>query len=96
MPTLAAFTGMRKHLGPGVFAAILTATVGLHATGVAADATTQLWSIAVHIQYADGSVYDHAFATGVPTSDMTSMLAACARSHAWGSAVRFHCYPIPE
>ena len=96
MSTLSALTGMRKHLRPGVFAAILTALVGLHSTGVAADATTQLWSIAVHIEYADGFVYDHAFATGVPTSQLSSMLAACGRSHAAGSAVRFHCYPIPE
>ena len=55
-----------------------------------------MWSVAVHIEYADGFVYDHAFATGIPTSELPSILAACGKSHRGGSAVRFHCYPIPE
>jgi hypothetical protein len=41
-------------------------------------------------------VYEHAFATGVPTSTLSSILAECGQSHRGGSAVRYHCYPVPE
>jgi hypothetical protein len=86
---------MKKVLLPGVFAAGL-ASIAVHATAGSAEAAARLWSIAVHIQYQDGSVYEHAFATGVPTEDMPSILAECGRSHWTGSAVRYHCFAIPE
>ena len=96
MPRLVTLKAMKKMLLPGVLAAALTALVGFHATGVSAEAASRLWSIAVHIEYQDGSVYEHAFATGVPTEIMPSILAECGRSHWTGSVVRYHCFPIPE
>ena len=96
MPRLVTLKAMKKMLLPGVLAAALTALVGFHATGVSAEAASRLWSIAVHIEYQDGSVYEHAFATGVPTDIMPSILAECGRSHWTGSVVRYHCFPIPE
>jgi len=83
-------------VGPGLLAAALTTLAGLQGTGVSAEQATRLWSVAVHIEYADGSVYDHAFARGVPTSALPSILEECGRAHRGGSAVRYHCYPIPE
>lgn len=73
--------------------AALAILTGVPAAAVTADRT---WSVAVHIRYVDGTVYDHAFATGVTTDELVSTLQACARAHAWGSAVTYHCYPIPE
>jgi len=96
MPRVTSLKAMKKMLVPGVFLAALTALIGFHATGVSAAAASRLWSIAVHIEYQDGSVYEHAFATGVPTEIMPSILAECGRSHWTGSAVRYHCFPIPE
>jgi len=87
---------MKKKLLSGVFAVALAALVGTYATGVSAQQASPLWSVAVHIRYADGFIYDHAFATGVPTSELPSILAECGQSHRGGSAVWFHCYPIPE
>jgi len=87
---------MKKKLLSGALAVALAALIGAHATGVSAQEVSKLWSVAVHIEYADGFVYDHAFATGIPTSELPSILAACGKSHRGGSAVRFHCYPIPE
>ena len=86
---------MKRKLLPGLLAVALAA-LGVYSTGVSAAQPARLWSVAVHIEYPDGFVYDHAFATGVPTSELSSMLAACGKSHRGGSAVRFHCYPIPE
>ena len=96
MPRLTTLKAMKKMLLPGTFAAALTALVGFQAMGVSAEAASRLWSIAVHIEYQDGSVYEHAFATGVPTEIMPSILAECGKSHWTGSAVRYHCFPIPE
>ena len=75
---------------------ILAALVGLDSTGVSAQQASQSWSIAVHIRYPDGFIYDHAFATGISTSELPSILAECGRSHWVGSAVQYHCYAIPE
>ena len=86
---------VKKGLLQGLFAAALTALIGIFSTGISASAS-QLWSVVVHIEYADGFVYEHAFATGVPTSAMSSILAECGRAHRFGSAVRYHCFPIPE
>lgn len=86
---------MKKRLLPTVLAVTLAA-VGIYSTGVSAQQAPKTWSVAVHIEYPDGFVYDHAFATGVPTSELPSILEACGQGHRGGSAVRFHCYPIPE
>jgi hypothetical protein len=77
-------------------AATLAAVIGLAPTGLAAAVDSQFWSVAVHIEYPDGFVYEHAFAVGVPTADLPSILAECGRGHRYGSAVRYHCFPIPE
>ena len=86
---------MKKQLFAGVLAVAL-AVVGIHTTSVAAQQTAKTWSVAVHIEYPDGFVYDHAFATGVTNAQKNEMLADCNRSHRFGSAVLFYCYPIPE
>jgi hypothetical protein len=86
---------MRNKLLSSVLAVTL-ALVGLHSTGVSAEQASETWSVAVHIRYADGSIYDHAFATGVPTSELPSILRDCGRAHMGGSAVQYHCYAIPE
>jgi hypothetical protein len=87
---------MKKKFLSGVLAVILTALVGFASTGIAAERASQLWSIAVHLEYADGSAYDYVFATGVSTEEKPSYLADCGRSHRNGTVVRYHCYPIPE
>lgn len=96
MPRVTTLKAMKKLLLPGVFASALTALIGFHATGVSAEAASQLWSIAVHIEYQNGTVYENVFAAGVPTAIMPSILAECGRSHWTGSVVRYHCFPIPE
>ena len=87
---------MEKKLLSGVLAVVMTALVGLSSTGVSAAAASRLFSIAVHLAYADGSAYDIVLATAVPASEVHSMLAECGRSHWQGSVVRYHCYSIPE
>ena len=87
---------MKKKFWSGVLAVTLTALVGIPATGIAGELASRLWSIAVHLEYADGSAYDYVFATGVSTSEVSSFLADCGRSHRDGTVVRYHCYPIPE
>ncbi len=78
-----------------VMAAALAALIAIPATRVAA-AGEQLFSVVVHIEYPNGFVYEHAFATGVPASDLREFLEACGRGHVGGSAVRFHCFAVPE
>ena len=94
MIKLAAVTGVKRLMSAGVFAAALV-MVGIQSAGLAADAP-RLFSVAVRITYPNGFVYDHAFATGVSTSDLSAILQACGQGHAYGSGVRFHCYAIPE
>jgi hypothetical protein len=96
MRRLTTLKAVKKMLVPGAFAAALATLIGFQATGASAESGPQLWSIAVHIQYQDGTVYEHAFATGVPTQIMPSILAECGQSHWTGSVVRYHCFPIPE
>ena len=86
---------MKKKLLAGVLSVAL-AVVGIHTTSVAAQQAATTWSVAVHIEYPDGFVYDHAFATGLTTAQKNDVLTECNSSHRFGSAVRFHCYPIPE
>ena len=85
---------MRKKLLSGVLA--VAALVGIHATGVAAQPAPQLWSVFVHFEYADGFNYDYPLAKGVPTSELTTILQDCGRSHQAPSVVRYRCYPVPE
>lgn len=87
---------MGNTLSRGLLAATLAVVIGVFSTGLAAAGASQLWSVAVHIEYANGTVYEHAFAVGVPTSELPTILAECGRSHRSGSAVRYHCFPIPE
>jgi hypothetical protein len=87
---------MRKKLVLSVLAVMLTALAGTASAGIAGEAASRLWSVAVHLEYADGSAYDYVFATGVSTPEMSSFLAECGRSHRTGTVVRYHCYPVPE
>ena len=96
MPRFATLKAMKKMLLQGVFAAVLTALIGFHATGVSAEAASQLWSIMIHFEYQDGTEYDYLLRAGVPTESMPSILAECGRSHWTGSVVRYHCFPMPE
>jgi hypothetical protein len=86
---------MKKKLLAGILAVVLMALMSPSA-GIAKEVTSRLWSIAVHLDYVDGSEYDYVFATGVPTPELSSYLAECGRSHRNGSVVRYHCFPIPE
>ena len=86
---------MKTKLVKTLLAMIVTVAAGLPSPAMA-GAHTRTWSIAVHIQYPDGFVYDHAFATGVPTSELSATLSACGQAHKGGSAVQYHCYAIPE
>jgi hypothetical protein len=96
MSKLATLSVIKKMLLPGVFAAVLATGLGMQATGVSAEGRSKLWSVAVHIEYADGFVYENVIAAGVTTDVMRSMLAECGHSHWTGSVVRYHCFPIPE
>ena len=81
----------------GVFVAAVATTIGFQATGVsAATVASRLWSVAVHIEYQDGSVYENVVMSGLPAQQMAAALAECGRSHWTGSVVRFHCFPMPE
>ena len=86
---------MKKKVFGGVLVAALAA-LGLNSAVVSAQQASQSWSVAVHIRYPDGFIYDHAFATGVSTSELPTILQECGRSHWVGSAVQYHCYAIPE
>jgi hypothetical protein len=92
----AAWNDVKNSLSRGLFAATLAALIGMFSVGITAASAAPLWSVVVHIEYANGTVYEHAFATGVPTATLPSILEACGRAHAGGSAVRYHCYPVPE
>jgi hypothetical protein len=86
---------MKKKVFGGVLVVALAA-LGLNSAVVSAQQASQSWSVAVHIRYPDGFIYDHAFATGVSTSELPTILQECGRSHWVGSAVQYHCYAIPE
>lgn len=96
MPRSATWKDKKEVLVRGLFATTLAALIGIVASGISAAGASQLWSVVVHIEYADGTAYEHAFAVGVPTSILPSILEECGRSHGYGSVVRYHCYPIPE
>ena len=91
----ASWKDVKDVLSRGLFVTTLTALIGIAATGISAAGASPLWSVVVHIEYANGTVYEHAFAVGVPTSDLTSILRECGSSHRFGSVVRYHCYPVP-
>jgi hypothetical protein len=86
---------MKKQLLSGVLAVAMAALAGI-STGVAAQQTAKTWSVAVHIEYPDGFVYDHAFATGVPASQLNTYLQACGQSHRDQNWLRLHCYAFPD
>ena len=96
MPRPATSNDTKRARLRGLWAATLMALIGIFSSGISAASTSNSWSVFVHIEYVDGTVYEHAFATGVPTSTLPSILAECARSHRGGSAVRHHCFPVRE
>ena len=87
---------MKTRFLSGVLTVAMVAFAGMSFTRVSAAPVSQLWSVAVHLAYADGSSYDIVLRTGLEAREMSSMLAECGRSHWTGSVVRYHCYPIPE
>lgn len=86
---------MKKVLA-GAFITTVLALGGLAPTRVSAHQDSQWWSVAVHIRYPNGFIYDHVFMTGVSTSELPSVLQECGSAHWVGSAVQYHCYPVPE
>ena len=86
---------MKAAVTMGVFVAALTALIGFHATGVAAQGQP-LWSIVIHFQYQDGFEFDYVLERGVSAGDVGAALAECGRSHRTGSVVRYHCFAVPE
>ena len=74
MSRFATWKDVKEVLLRGLFATTLTALIGIPATGSAAAGASQSWSVVVHIEYDNGFVYEHAFATGVPTSTLPSIL----------------------
>lgn len=87
---------MKKNLLSGALAALLMALIGISNTGIAEELDPRLWSIAIHLEYADGTAYESVFAEGVPMQEVSSFRGDCGRSHRDGSVVWYHCYPIPE
>jgi hypothetical protein len=88
---------MKKKLLSGVVLAVaLAALVGMNSTSASAAPVSPSWSVAVHLAYANGDEYDIVIARGLETSQMSSMLSDCGKSHWTGTVVRYHCYPIPE
>jgi len=87
---------MKKKLLSGVIAVAMVVLAGMSSTGLAAQQTSKLWSVAVNLRYANGDIYDIVIARGLETSEMSAMLADCGRAHKQGTVVWYHCYPIPE
>lgn len=94
----ATWKNTKRVLLGSLFAVTLTALTGIFSVGVSAAPASLTWSVVVHIQYPDGFVYEHAFATGVSTADMPAMIEACASAHVYGTGawVQFRCFPVPE
>jgi hypothetical protein len=84
----------KRVLAVALAVAMVAAVAGVFSTGVSAQEET--WSVAVHLEYADGTTYDIVIARGLTNERKASMLADCGRSHRQGTVVRYHCYPIPE
>jgi hypothetical protein len=87
---------MKKKLLIALVAVVLVAAAGISATNVSAQPASQTFSVAVHIAYPDGFVYDGIVARGVDASDLNAYLAECGKGHRGGSGVSFHCYAIAE
>ena len=87
---------MKKKLLAGVMAVALAAAVAITSTSVSAQQSSQLWSVIVHFEYANGFSFDYTLATHVPTSVVPQILQDCGRSHRTPSVVRYHCYAVPE
>ena len=87
---------MKKKVLTAALVMALSSLGGFGATRVSADQRSQSWSVAVHIRYPDGFIYDHVFMTGVSTSELPTVLQECGKAHWVGSAVPYHCYPTPE
>ena len=98
MPIPTQSNDRKNALVRGMVAATLAALIGIFSTGIAAASASPSWSVFVHIEYPNGFVYEHAFATGVSTADLPSMLEECAVAHMYGvgSWLQFRCFPSPE
>lgn len=89
------FNVTKRILLKGLFVAATTALIGFQGTGLAAQGQ-RLWSIVVHFQYPDGFEFDYVIERGVSTRDLSDRLAECGRSHHYGQAIQYHCYPVAE
>ena len=86
----------KRALLRGLLAVMLTALIGIFSAGISAASAEQTFTVYVHIEYPDGFVYEHGFATGVPASELASFLAECGKGHRGGSGVRYYCFSQPE
>jgi len=87
---------MKTKLLSGVLALAMAAFAGIYSPPVSAQQAAKTWSVSVHIEYPNGFVYDHAFATGVPASELRTYLLECGQSHRDQNWLRMHCYASPE
>ena len=86
---------MKKKVWSGVLVGAVVALLGVAAASDVVEGAT-LWSVFVHLEYADGTSYDVPMRRGVPMSEVVPVLQDCGRSHRTGSVVRYYCYPVPE
>jgi len=87
---------MKTKILSVVLAIAMVLVAGISSPGVSAQQAEKTWSVAVHIEYPDGFVYDHAFATGVPASELRTYLLECGQSHRDQNWLRMYCYAFPE
>jgi len=87
---------MKTKLLSGVLALAMAAFAGIYSPAVSAQQAAKTWSVSVHIEYPSGFVYDHAFATGVPASELRTYLLECGQSHRDQNWLRMYCYAFPE
>ena len=97
MAGLATLKKTKQIVLRAVLGTALAALIGVLVPGISAASAEQLFSVVVHIEYDSGFVYEHAFETGVPASELASLLEDCGRGHQTNrNTVRFYCYVVPE
>ena len=87
---------MKKKLLAGVMAVALAAALGINSTSVSARESSQLFSVFVHLEYADGFSLDYPLARSVEMSVATNFLQNCGRAHRTPSVVLHYCFVVPE
>jgi len=87
---------MKTRILSAVLAVAMVALAGVYSPSISAQPADQTWSVSIHIEYPNGFVYDHAFATGVPASELSAYLKECGQSHRDQNWLRLHCYASLE